>query len=116
VLHLIALSKIQEAPTADHLTVVNIEKDGGVKSDDLGGELLCFAADGVTVFQGALTGVTKQLYTKHAPFSIGVHCFSHRVNLAARTLSANIIFQNSEKLMQKAHVFFNRLSKRLSKF
>jgi hypothetical protein len=62
------------------------------------------------------TKVTKQLQTSYAPFSIGVHCFAHRVNLAARTLSVNMIFQNSERLMQKAHAFFKRSPKQLSEF
>jgi hypothetical protein len=60
--------------------------------------------------------VTKKLHTKYAPFSIGVHCFAHHVDLAARTLFANTIFQNNEKLVQKAYVFFNRSPKRLSEF
>jgi hypothetical protein len=51
--HLIALSRIQEAPTADHLIPVIVEaleKGGGVGSEDLREKLLCFGADGVTVF------------------------------------------------------------------
>ena len=106
--HLIALSIIQEAPIVGHLTVVIVEvleKGGDVGSKDLGEKLLCFGAHGITVFQGARTSVTKQLHTKYAPFSIGIHCFAHRVNLAGRTLSTNTIFQNSEKLMQKAYAF-----------
>jgi hypothetical protein len=65
----------------------------GVGVDDISSKLLSFRANGVTVFQGARIGVTKQLQTKYTPFMIGVHSFAHRVNLAARTLSSNSVFQ-----------------------
>jgi hypothetical protein len=78
---------------------------GGVGIDEIAKKLLCFGADGVTVFQGLKVGVTKQLQTKYAPFMTGMHCFVHRVNLAAKTLLAIMFFQNSEKLMQRVHAF-----------
>jgi hypothetical protein len=116
---LIGLKRIIEAPNADHLTSVVLEalqSGAGVGAGDLSSRLLCFGADGVTVFQGARTGVTVQLAQKYAPFSIGVHCMAHRVNLAARTLSSTEVFQSTEKLMAKAHAFFNHSPKRLSEF
>jgi hypothetical protein len=51
-----------------------------------------------------------------ALFSIGVHSAAHRVNLAAKTLSALRVFQNAEKLMAKIHAFFNHSPKRLVEF
>jgi hypothetical protein len=57
-----------------------------------------------------------QLQQKVAPFSIGVHYAAHKVNLAAKTLSALTIFQNLEKLMARTHAFFNHLPKRLVEF
>jgi hypothetical protein len=116
---LIGLKKIVHAPTADHLTSVVVEAleiGVGVGTGELGGHLLCFGADGITVFQGARTGVTVQLAQKHAPFSIGVHYMAHRVNLAIRTLSSTEVFQKAEKLMAKAHAFFNHSPKRLAEF
>jgi hypothetical protein len=63
-----------------------------VGAGDIVSKLLSFGEDGVTVFEGAKTGVTKQLQTKHVSFMIGVHCFAHCVNLAVRMLSSNFIF------------------------
>ena len=51
--HLIALSRVQEAPTTDHLVIVIVEaleKGGGVGLEDLEEKLLCFGANGITVF------------------------------------------------------------------
>lgn len=72
---------------------------GGVEEDALASKLMCFAADGVSVFQGYRTRVTTQLVQNFAPFMIGVHCFAHRLNLAAHILETLLIFQNYEKLM-----------------
>jgi hypothetical protein len=116
---LIGLEKIVDAPIADHfiaLLLQALERGGGIDLGDIARKLLCFGADGVTVFQGTRTRVTMQLQQKVAPFSIGVHCATHRVNLAAKTLSALTIFQNSEKLMARTHAFFNHSPKRLVEF
>jgi hypothetical protein len=116
---LIGLKKIVQAPTANHLTSIVVEAleiGAGIGVGELGGCLLCFGADGVTVFEGARTGVTVQLAQKHAPFSIGIQCMAHRVNLVARTLSSTEVFQKAEKLMAKAHAFFNHSPKRLAEF
>jgi hypothetical protein len=58
---LIGLKRIVEAPNADHLTSVVLEalQSGvGVGASNLSSRLLCFGANGITVFQGARTGVT----------------------------------------------------------
>jgi hypothetical protein len=116
---LIGLEKVVEAPSTDHFMKVllqALERGGGIDAGDAARKLLCFGADGVTVFQGTRTGVTVQLQQKVAPFSIGVHCAVHRVNLAAKTLLALRVFQNAEKLMAKTHAFFNHSPKRLMEF
>jgi hypothetical protein len=116
---LIGLEKVVDAPTADHFTALllqALERGGGIDAGDIARKLLCFGADGVTVFQGTRTGITVQLQQKVTPFSIGVHCAAHRVNLAAKTLSVLTIFQNSEKLMVRIHAFFNHSPKRLVEF
>jgi hypothetical protein len=69
-----------ESTSADYLTSVILQalEDGGdVGTNDIAEKLLCFGTDGVTVFQGSKTGVTKQLQTKYMPFMTGVHCFAH---------------------------------------
>jgi hypothetical protein len=74
--------------------VLGALKEGrGVGTEEIKSKLLSFGVDGITIFQGARTSVAKQLQTKDALFMVGVHCFAHCVNLAARTLSSNSIFQ-----------------------
>jgi hypothetical protein len=60
---------------------------GGLSEGDLASRLVCFAVDGMTIFQGLKTRVTVQLVDKHAPFVIGLHCMAHMCNLVAQTLS-----------------------------
>jgi hypothetical protein len=47
---------------------------------------MCFGADGVDVFQGIKSGVTKQIKENYAPHSIGVHCITHHTNLVVQIL------------------------------
>jgi hypothetical protein len=60
---------------------------GGVPRNQIAEKLICFGANGVNVFQGTKSGVTKQIKENYAPHSIGVHCMSHRTNLVVQTLS-----------------------------
>jgi hypothetical protein len=55
---------------------------GGLFEGDLASWLLCFAIDGVIIFQGLKTRVTMQLINKHAPFVTGFHCMAPKCNLA----------------------------------
>jgi hypothetical protein len=89
---------------------------GNVYTESMASRLLCFGTNGVTVFQGARIGISKQLRTSYASFSIGVHFFAYRINLATKTLYANLIFQNSKRLMQNSHEFINKSPKKLSEF
>ena len=50
---LIELEKIVDAPTADHFTALllqALERRGGINAGDIARKLLCFGADGITVF------------------------------------------------------------------
>jgi hypothetical protein len=60
--------------------------NGGVPRDQIAQKLICFGANGVNVFQGTKSGVTKQIKENYAPHSIGVHCMAHRTNLVVQTL------------------------------
>jgi hypothetical protein len=76
---------------------------GGVHAESMVSRLHCFGVDGMTISQGTRTSVTKQLQTSYASFSIEVHCFAHRVNLAAKTFFANLIFLKYSILIWKMH-------------
>jgi hypothetical protein len=68
--------------------------------------LFCFAIDGVSTFQGTKIGVTKQINTNYACFSIGVHCMAHRSNLAFKALSTLGIVSSMKDLLQSCHAYF----------
>jgi hypothetical protein len=83
---LLSLQHVSEGANADNLTdmiMTTLRYHGGLEGDDVIAEkLLYFGADGAAVFQGARSGVTAQLTEKFAPYLMGVHCISHRTNLA----------------------------------
>ena len=70
---------------------------GRVTDDEIAGKLFCFGADGVSTFQGLKSGVTTQIKDKFAPFSTGVHCCAHRLNLAAQSLSSLTVMHTIEE-------------------
>jgi hypothetical protein len=50
-------------------------------------KLITFGVDGVSIFQGVRSKVTKQISDGWALHSMGVHCRAHRTNLVVQTLS-----------------------------
>jgi hypothetical protein len=64
---------------------------GGLLTREDVAKNLCFHVDGVFFFQGGKTRLIKQIKEAWAPFSMGVHCVTHRTNLAVQSLS-NLIF------------------------
>jgi hypothetical protein len=63
-----------------------LHNGGGLSLTFVSQKFLCFGANGVNAFQGTKIGVTKQINTNNAPFSIGLHYMAHRCNLAFKTL------------------------------
>jgi hypothetical protein len=61
-------------------------KGGGLSKEKLFKKLLCFGVDGVNVFQGNRTRVTKQIKDSQVPFSMGFHCVAHCTNLRVQSL------------------------------
>lgn len=78
--------------------------------------MVCFGADGVSVFQGLRTGVTMQLKQQHAPFMIGVHCMAHQTNLAVEPLSNLPMVEKLEMLCQGLYNYFTMSSKKHLEF
>jgi hypothetical protein len=79
-------------------------------------KLLCFGVDGVSTFQGTKIGVTKQINTNYAPFSISVHYMAHKCNLAFKTLLTLGIVSNIMDLLQSCHAYFVHSPKRYLEF
>lgn len=109
---------MQDASSANLTQVITdaLRVRGGLSRQEVSSKLVSFGADGASVFQGVRTGVTRQLQEKHAPFVAGVHCMSHRVDLALKTLSKMPIVSNVEDLLQVTHAYFAHSSKRHHEF
>jgi hypothetical protein len=96
---LISLQRVVDGIGANNLTIVFMEalqKGRGLSYAFITHKLFCFGANGVISFQGTKIGLTKQINTNYAPFSIGVHCMAHRCNLAFKTLSSLGIISSIE--------------------
>jgi hypothetical protein len=89
---------------------------GGVPRDQTTQKLNCFGVDGVDVFQGIKSGVTKQIKENYAPHSIGVHYVTHRTNLAMQTLSKLPLVIWLENMLQTLHSYFAHSPKRHLEF
>ncbi len=88
---------------------------GGVPRDQIAQKLTCFGVDGVDVFQGIKSGVTKQIKENYAPHSIGVHYVTHYTNLAIKLI--RIAFGDLlENMLQTLHSYFARSPKRHLEF
>ena len=56
--------------------------EGGLAQEEIACKFVCFGTDGVSTFQGHNLGITTKIHEKYAPFSLGIHCFSCKMNLA----------------------------------
>ncbi len=61
--------------------MVVLMKCGGLTREDVAKRLLCFGANGTSIFSQWETRVTRQIKDVWAPFSMGVHCVAHKSNL-----------------------------------
>ena len=89
---------------------------GGLTLEQIREKLLCFGADGATVFHGVSGGVTVQLQREFAPFLIGVHCGNHKTNLAMLVVSKTAIVSRGESLISALHVYFSKSCKKSLEF
>jgi hypothetical protein len=88
--HFLHISYVLEPGTADHLTeriILALISEGSLTREEIAYKLVCFGVDGVSTFQGHKSGVTTQIREKYAPFTLGIHYFSHKMNLAIQTMS-----------------------------
>jgi hypothetical protein len=89
-----------------------LEQYGGLPGPEIAAKFVSFGGNGVSVFQGVRTGVTIQLKEKHAPFVYGMHCMSHRTNLAVQTLSQVPLVMRIEELLLSLYSFFSHSRKK----
>jgi hypothetical protein len=117
---LLSLQHVTEGSNTDNLTDMistSLSYHGGMDGEgSVAEKLICFGADGAVVFQGARSGVTSQLIKKHAPYLMGVHCMSHRMNLAVQALSNLPMVTKIENLLQSLHSYFTSSPKKHLEF
>ena len=104
-----------DGATANKLTSVIMAAliaRGGVSDAEIAGKLLCFGADDVSTFQGLKSGVTAQIKKKSAPFASGVHYCTHRLNLAAQSLSSLTVMHAVEEVLRTTHAYFAHYPKK----
>jgi hypothetical protein len=83
--HLLCIRSVDDEATTKNLTEMITEQffmHGGVSEEQVAEKLICFGADGATIFQGARTGIIQRLKEGYTPYMIPVHDFAHRINLA----------------------------------
>jgi hypothetical protein len=112
--HLLHLSCVSEDGSSDHLTQVILNAlldEGGLTREEVASKLVSFGADGVSTFQGTHSGVTTQLKSI-APFMLGIHCTSHRINLVVQTLSNFPMISRLEGMLASIYSYFCRSNKK----
>jgi hypothetical protein len=60
---------------------------GGLSAKQLGAKLISMGCEGNNVFEGARASLTTQMKENVAPFIMGIHCFTHQINLVVLVLS-----------------------------
>ena len=116
---MLCLERLIDGQRADLVkeTIVSVlDLHGGVTEKDLSKRLVCFGADGDSIFQGCNTGVTIQLKTYNAPYMFGVHCMAHRTNLAVQTLSNLPLVAKVDILCERLYNYFTVSPKRHLEF
>ena len=89
---------------------------GKTEPDEIVAKLICFGADGVSLFQGCRNGVSKELLENWCPFVLQVHCYGHKFNLFVKTLSDLEIVGEIEDLVKVTHAYFSHSPKKYSEF
>jgi hypothetical protein len=105
--------------TANNLTEIlmgALSINCGLEAANIASKLICFGADGASAFQGSKNGIVKQIKDKHAPFVVGVHCCTHKLNLCARSLSSLTVMHTIEDVLQATHSYFAHSPKKVAEF
>jgi hypothetical protein len=113
------LLRLEDGATANNLIEMlmgSLELKGGLDKNGIASKLLCFGANGCSAFQGSKNGVTVQIQKIFSPFTSGVHCHAHKINLVEKTLSQLDIFHYIEELMRLSHAYFVHSSKKFNEY
>jgi hypothetical protein len=92
------------ASTMKESIIISLNWYGGLVDSVVAKRLVCFGANGVSMFQGYKLGVTQQLKDQDAPFLLGVHCLVYRMNLAVEPLSNLPVVSKLDSLLSTVHM------------
>jgi hypothetical protein len=93
---------------ANNLIVIIVQalmQQRGLTQKKITKRLICFGADGASIFQGCRTRMTFQLKEKFVPYMMGQHCMAHRMNLVVQVLSNMPMVAKLENLLQSNFIF-----------
>jgi hypothetical protein len=69
--------------------------------------LICFGANGASIFHSCCIGVTFQLKEKFVPCMMGQHCMAHKTNLVIQVLSNVPMVAKLEDLLQSMYFYYS---------
>ncbi|KAH7428771.1 hypothetical protein KP509_09G016700 [Ceratopteris richardii] len=98
------------------LVLDSISNIGGMSISDINQKIVCIGVDGCSVMHGLRNGLCVQLQQNYTPYALGIHCMSHRTNLAFKIVSEFVFVQKVEDLVHQAYAFFSKSPKRIKEF
>ncbi|KAH7405300.1 hypothetical protein KP509_15G064700 [Ceratopteris richardii] len=98
------------------LVLDSISNIGGMSISDINQKIVCIGVDGCSVMHGLRNGLCVQLQQNYTPYALGIHCMSHRTNLAFKSVSEFVFVQKVEDLVHQAYAFFSKSPKRIKEF
>lgn len=83
---------------------------------DIKSKLLCFSADGVSIFQGCQTRVTVQIQHHHPLYVVNVHYIVHYRNLAITAIFGLDVISKFKDLLVSLNSYFSKIPKHQIEF
>ena len=84
-----------------------VESGLGEKMADFSKKFVAIATDGAAVMTGCKAGVVALMKVTQ-PSLVGIHCFSHRLELACRdVVKANPSYQEIDKFLLDIYLFYH---------
>lgn len=114
-----ALERVEGGTGSNNLTKLItsfLKENGGLSREDIQAKLLCFGADGASVFQGNRNKVTTQFIREFAPYLLGIRCCSPKLNLAVQSLAEIDIVSQMEAFLTTPHAYFTKSPKKALEF
>jgi hypothetical protein len=102
------LAKRPNAENVAELWLKTILNFLGITKAQLASRMVMLAADGASALQGEFTGAIKRFIDTAALFAEKMHCAAHRVELSAKSVAKDPVFQEAKTMLTTAYNYFNR--------